>query len=143
MTEEQLKIIKDFTEQIIKDTSVVVKNSAERTNSKLIADIQTTHTELKDGITGITKRLDILNGSVAKQQDKLSQHDIINAQTTITQQQIINTLETLKKSDDENTKYITETRAVISVFKWLVGFIGIGNLAVVIKYIIIPLVKTI
>ena len=67
--------------------------------------------------------------------------DIINAQTTLNQQQIMtelrimkeNDLATLQRSDKANTKYINETRAVVNTFKWLVGLIGIGNIIMLAK----------
>lgn len=38
---------------------------------------------------GINKRLDVLNGSVAKHEARFGSQDVLNAQMTITQQQIV------------------------------------------------------
>jgi len=115
--------------------------SGKKENSDLVSEMKDTHRGIIDGITGIIKRLDTLNGSVAKQQDKLAQHDVINAQMTITQQQIIESLKelkvtdlaTLKKSDEENTTFRNKADGSLSTFKWLFGFLGFGNIVMIIK----------
>ncbi len=133
--------LEEILKQSIKEAHLVGMQSGKKESSNLIAEMKDTHQGIIRGIDGVNKRLDVLNGSVAKQQDKLAQHDIINAQTTLSQQSILQTiseirdkdLASLKKSDGDNSKYITETKAVIGTFKWLVGLIGLGNIAMLIK----------
>lgn len=52
---------------------------------------------ITEGIRGINTHLSTLNGSVAKLQDKANQNDVINAQMTITQQQLVTELGDMKK----------------------------------------------
>lgn len=57
-------------------------------------------------VEGINKRLDTLNGSVAKHADKFNAQDLMNVQTTITQQQIVKDLNHLQgvNKEEDNTK---------------------------------------
>lgn len=50
-----------------------------------------------EGIRAINMHLATLNGSVAKLQDKANNNDIINAQTTISQQQMVKELGEMKE----------------------------------------------
>jgi Fic family protein len=130
--------------QFFEGLLVKANQSGKKETSGLVDDVKGFHQEIKTELQGVNKRLDTLNGSVAKQQDKLAQHDIINAQTTMSQVQIMKDLKemkdtdlaSLKKSDEENTKYINETRAVINTFKWLIGVNSLGVFALVAKYIL-------
>lgn len=49
-----------------------------------------------EGIRAINLHLATLNGSVAKLQDKANNNDIINAQTTLSQQQVVKELTDMK-----------------------------------------------
>lgn len=93
-------------------------------------------TELKQTGEGINKRLDTLNGSVAKHADRLSNHDIINAQTTLSQQQIIKELAQLTKSEEKNNDFRVGSEASLNTFKWLFGFLGIGNIIMFAKTVL-------
>ena len=44
---------------------------------------------------GINKHLDTLNGSVAKHEQRLSAQDVLNAQMTITQAQLVEELKSI------------------------------------------------
>ena len=130
-------------QQLIKDTAYMVANSTNKEHSHLIAELRIQNTAilggmdfLKDEALHTNEHLSKLNGSVAKHADKLSQIDVINAQTTLSQQQIMQVLKELTDSDKENTKYRFETKAVITAFQWLAGFIGLGTFALVAKYIL-------
>lgn len=79
---------------------------------------------------GINKRLDTLNGSVAKHADKFVDVDKMNAQMTLTQQQIVKEIselkaqkkeeETEKKEDNRSLKKFWYERIV-----WAISFIAI------------------
>ena len=127
------KEIEQFAERIIKETAVVVKNSTETSNSTLLAGVQANHKELADGISGVHTRLDKLNGSVAKHADKLASQDVLNAQMTITQQQIVVDLATLKKREEETNAFRLKSEGSINTFKWLFGFVGLGTLVTFLK----------
>lgn len=82
---------------------------------------------------GINKRLDTLNGSVAKHEQRLAAQDVLNAQMTITQAQIVNELKTLKENDTTKNDWVLKTQGSIGTFKWLFGFLGIGTLITLLK----------
>lgn len=63
-----------------------------KTNNDLYMAIGT----VTEGIRAINLHLSTLNGSVAKLQDKSNNNDIINAQTTLSQQQIVKELGEMK-----------------------------------------------
>lgn len=102
-------------------------------NSGLIGDIKISHKELKAGIDGINARLDKLNGSVAKHTDKLADHDIINAQVTITQNQLVSDIKTLKEKEEVINNYKLKSEGSINTIKWLLGFIGFGTIMTLMK----------
>ncbi len=89
--------------------------------------------ELKHAAEGTNKRLDTLNGSVAKHADKLNAQDVFNAQVTLTQAQIVSDQKTMKDSEKINTDFILKTQGSINTFKWLFGFVGIGTLITLLK----------
>lgn len=64
-----------------------------KTNNEIFIAIGT----VTEGIRAINSHLAILNGSVAKLQDKSNNNDIINAQTTLSQQQMVKELAELKE----------------------------------------------
>ncbi len=133
--------LEEILKQSIKEAHLVGIQSGKKESSNLIAEVKETHSGILEGIAGINRRLDLVNGNVAKHNEKLAQHDIINAQVTLSQQSILQTigeiksqdLAALKKSDGDNSKYIVETKAIIGAFKWLIGILGIGNIAMLIK----------
>ncbi len=129
MTEED----KQFIEQAIKEAHLIGLQAGKKESSDLVADVKITHKELKTGIDGINNRLDKLNGSVAKHADKFSGQDILNAQVTITQQQFVNDLIELKKSDKEVTNFMLKSKGSIDTFKWLFAFVGFGTLLTFLK----------
>lgn len=136
-----IKGLEPYLNEKMKESASHTKNSLLSEESNLVGEIKNSHTIIESRLASIDERFKTLNGSVAKQQDKLAQHDIINAQITITQQQIIDSLKelkatdlaTLKKNDEENTKYRNKASGSLDTFKWLFGFLGIGNIALIIK----------
>lgn len=92
--------------------------------------------DLKQTGEGISHRLDTLNGSVAKHADRLANHDIINAQTTLSQQQMMRELSTLTKSEEKNNEFRVGSMASLNTFKWLFGFLGIGNMIMFAKTVL-------
>ena len=137
MDEKDLKKIEEY----IKEAHLAGLQSGKKETSDLVGDLKSVNIRVMEGITSINKRLDTITNSVDKQQDKLAQHDIINAQITITQQSIVDALKelkttdlsTLKKNDEENTKWRNKAEGSLSTFKWLFGALGIGNVAMLIK----------
>lgn len=89
--------------------------------------------DLKGVGDGILKRLDALNGSVAKHEARFGSQDVLNAQMTITQQQIVADLQGLKAESKNSSDFRLEASTTINVFKWLVGLIGIGTLIGLLK----------
>jgi len=94
---------------------------------------EATNREIMTAVQGINNRLDILNGSVSKSKDKLANHDIIHAQMTLTQQQIVNDLIGLKDVENINSTYRIKAQASIDIIKYLLGIIGIGNIITLLK----------
>jgi len=125
MTPDQLQ---HFDELILKAVQ-----SGKKETSGLVSDIKDHHREIKEGIAGITKRLDTLNGSVAKHADKLAMNDILNTQVTMTQTQIVTDLATLKKKEEETSAFRLKSEGSINTFKWLFGFVGFGSLLTLLK----------
>lgn len=89
--------------------------------------------DLKETGNNIVKRLDMLNGSVAKHEARFGTQDVMNAQTTITQQQIMMDLKDLKTEAKNSSDFRLEANTTINVFKWLVGLIGIGTILTLFK----------
>lgn len=89
--------------------------------------------DLKEMGNNIVKRLDTLNGSVAKHEARFGTQDVMNAQTTLTQQQIMEDLKVLKAEARNSSDFRLEANTTINVFKWLVGLIGIGTLITLFK----------
>lgn len=88
--------------------------------------------ELKNTVEGTNKRLDTLNGSVAKHELRLATQDVLNAQITMTQSQVVNDQREMKAQDKVNNDFILRTQGSIQTFKWLFGFVGLGTLVNVI-----------
>lgn len=89
--------------------------------------------DLKQTGEGINRRLDTLNGSVAKHADRLSNHDIINAQTTLSQQQMMKDLNKLADDNEKNTQFVIDFKASWRTFKYLFGLSLSGNLILIAK----------
>jgi len=92
--------------------------------------------EIKNTVDGTNKRLDQLNGSVAKHTDKFASQDILNAQTTMTQIQQTSDLQTLKSNDKVFDEFRISFLSSLNTFKWLFGILGIGNLIIFAKIIL-------
>lgn len=88
--------------------------------------------ELKHAVEGTNKRLDTLNGSVAKHELRLATQDVLNAQITMTQAQTVADQRDMKTQDKVNNEFILRTQGSIQTFKWLFGFVGLGTLVNVI-----------
>lgn len=85
------------------------------------------------GQDGINHRLDTLNSSVAKHELRLGNQDVLNAQITLTQGQIVSDLKEMRVGEKSNNDFILRTQGSINTFKWLIGFIGIGTLLTLLK----------
>lgn len=61
--------------------------------------------ELVEGVNGINIHLGALNGSVAKLQDKGNAQDVLNAQMTLTQQQLVTDIKDMKGDRSTMNKF--------------------------------------
>tara|TARA_R110000868_G_scaffold409745_1_gene695860 strand:+ start:78 stop:485 length:408 start_codon:yes stop_codon:yes gene_type:complete len=52
------QFLSEYSEQLIKDTAVHVKNTTERTNSTLVADLNKAHADIGEDIKGIKKTVE-------------------------------------------------------------------------------------
>jgi hypothetical protein len=89
--------------------------------------------EIMTAITGIHDRLDKLNGYIAKHENRLNTQDVLNAQMTITQQQLVNDIKDFRKDEETNTEYRIKTRASIDTLKYIIGIVGLGGLIAILK----------
>ena len=90
-------------------------------------------TDIKQIGDGINRRLDTLNGSVAKHEARFGSQDVLNAQVTLSQSQIVKDLQELRTTSSETINFRLKAQGSIETFKWLIGLIGIGTLATAIK----------
>lgn len=136
-----IKGLEPYINQKMKETVSHAKHSFREEDSNIAGEVKSSHQEIKSELQGINAHLKTLNGSVAKHTDKLAQNDIINAQTTMSLQQLATSLKemkttdlaTLKKREEENSDFRKATTTTLGNFKWLVGAIGVGNLGIIIK----------
>jgi hypothetical protein len=61
--------------------------------------------QIKQSVEGVNKRLDTLNSSVAKHEIRFGSQDILNAQMTISQSQIVKDLDGLKINDKKIQRF--------------------------------------
>ena len=85
---------------------------------------------LEKSIDGVNKRLDTLNGSVAKHADKIVELDKMNAQMTISQQQIVRDITFLQDKNTTEDKDKKEDGRTLKKFwyeriVWAIAFIAI------------------
>lgn len=148
MSHTELKMndqkLQQIIEQGIKEAHITGIQLGKKESSDLYSDLKSLTNEVKGELKGINEHLKTLNGSVAKHTDKLAQNDIINAQTTMSLQQLATSLQemkttdlaTLKKREEENSDFRKSTSTTLGNFKWLVGAIGIGNVGIILKLFI-------
>lgn len=96
-------------------------------------EVMNSLTEILKVTEGINARLDKLNGSVAKHADKFATQEVMNAQTTMSQQQIVSDLAIIKDKEEKASIFMYEARGSIGTFKWLIGLIGMGTLLTILK----------
>lgn len=85
---------------------------------------------LEKSIDGVNKRLDTLNGSVAKHAEKIGDIDKINAQMTISQQQLVKDITALQEKNkveevDKKEEGRTLRKFWYERIVWAIGFIAI------------------
>lgn len=90
-----------------------------KTNNDLYVAIGT----VTEGVRAINVHLATLNGSVAKLQDKANNNDLINAQTTLSQQQLVKEITDMKaqKSVVSNFWYGILAAIGIAVFTYFLN----------------------
>ena len=91
--------------------------------------------KMEDGFSSVNSKLDSLQSIVSKHSEKLISHEVFNAQVNLTTDQLNKAVDGLEKSVAANTKFVTEFKSSLAVFKWLFGFVGIGNLIMFLKVI--------
>jgi len=89
--------------------------------------------QIKEAVNRLDTKVGIQNGSVAKHEARLATQDVLNAQMTMSQQQILNKLGEFAKSEKLNDDFRISSQASLATFKWLFGFLGIGNVIMFIK----------
>ena len=133
--------------QYFQEMLILANQSGKKETSDIWGEVKGVHERLESKVDGINKRLDNLNGSVAKHNDKLATHDVINAQNTLILQGVVDTLKEIKTKDGADVrqasskletleKYQNEQIGSISTFKWLFGFLGVGNIVMFLKVVV-------
>lgn len=112
-----------------------VSNLADSVLKKVTAKLDESHNDIKLRLERIDEKQAVANGYVAKHEQRLNNQDIMNAQTTISQQQTANSLATLIASDKANTEDRIGRNGFNVRMQWILGFIGFGTFALVAKYI--------
>lgn len=108
-----------------------MKNSMEA-HEKVLIQLGT----LIKSVDDLNVKVGLQNGSVAKHEARLATQDVLNAQMTITQQQLVDKLSASTLSETENNIFRIESKASINTFKWLFGFLGIGNIIIFLKVVL-------
>lgn len=65
--------------------------------------------EISGDINRLNEKVGIQNGSVAKHEQRLNQQDVMNAQTTMTQQKILEEIKNINLSRDGESKEKSES----------------------------------
>jgi len=137
----------DQDKQFFQEMLLQANQSGKKETSDLWGEVKGVHERLELKVDGINKRLDNLNGSVAKHNDKLATHDVINAQNTLILQGVVDSLKEIKTKDGADVrqtsnklatleKYQNEQIGSINTFKWLFGFLGTGNVIIFLKVVL-------
>jgi len=108
MSLDQLEEFKKFTEQAIKDTAVHVKNSSERTNSSLVAEIM--H-KLEKELEPVVNRL--INGKINNLTEMQKQQNIV-----------LGVIQTQVEKLTQDTKPIIEKNVESNILHKYVGKFG-------------------
>lgn len=108
-----------------------MKNSMEA-HEKVLIQLGT----LIKSVDDLNIKVGLQNGSVAKHEARLATQDVLNAQMTITQQQLVEKLASSTSNEMENSTFRIKTTASIDTFKWLVGLLGIGNIILISKVVL-------
>ena len=128
MTEQELKRFEEFLFKAVQ--------SGKKETSDLVLDIKDNHKLILAKVEAIDEHLKNLNGSVAKHNEKLANHDIINAQTTLSLATISENLKSIQTLSIDNNTFKNKAEGSLNTFKWLFGFLGVGNIAVFLKVVL-------
>lgn len=104
--------------------------------SNLVGEIKDDHKLILTKVESIERHLGTLNGSVAKHNDKLANHDIINAQTTLVLSQLTKNYEQVSVITVDTEKFRNQAEGSLITFKWLFGFLGVGNVIMFLKVVL-------
>lgn len=128
MTEQELTRLEDLLTRAVQ--------SGKQETSDLVLDIKDNHKLILAKVEAIDSHLKTLNGSVAKHADKLANHDIINAQTTLSLSTISENLKSIQALSLDNNTFKNKAEGSLNTFKWLFGFLGVGNVAIFLKVVL-------
>ncbi len=135
MDDKQIQLDKQELKHILDEYLERIRQSGKKETSDLVGDVKLSHGEIKVVLDEIKRRLDTANGYTAKHEQRLNNQDIMNAQTTISQQQTANSLAMLIASDKANTEDRIGRNGFNVRMQWILGFIGFGTFTLVAKYI--------
>lgn len=114
-----------------------IRQSGKKESSDIAGEVKISHGEIKMTLDEIKRRLDTANGYTAKHEQRLNSLDVINAQTTLTQQQTVKTLEEATQTLKSLVKDRDKAEGSIATFKWLFGLNLAGLAGVLAKLFLI------
>lgn len=114
-----------------------IRQSGKKESSDIAGEVKISHGEIKLTLDEIKRRLDTANGYTAKHEQRLNSLDVINAQTTLTQQQTVKTLEEATQTLKGLVKDRDKAEGSIATFKWLFGLNLTGLAGVLAKLFLI------
>ncbi len=84
-------------------------------------------------LTEIEDHLKKLNGSVSKHEQRHNAQDVLNAQMAMSLNQVADSLKKVVESQEKTTAYMLRADGTVTAGKWVIGAIGLGTLATLIK----------
>lgn len=84
-------------------------------------------------LTEIEDHLKKLNGSVSKHEQRHNSQDVLNAQMAMSLNQAVESLKKVAESQEKTTAYMLRAEGTVTTAKWIIGLIGLGTLATLIK----------
>lgn len=84
-------------------------------------------------LSEIEDHLKKLNGSVSKHEQRHNSQDVLNAQMAMSLNQAVESLKKVAESQEKTTAYMLRAEGTVTTAKWIIGLIGLGTLATLIK----------
>lgn len=91
------------------------------------------HQLILTNLEGINSHLAVLNSKVASHEKIHGDQAVLNAQVTLTQTQLVESMKTITNKVEELSEYQIRFDGGFKTFKWLFGFLGFGNIIMFIK----------